>query len=139
METYAKYSTSESIEFFMPMRPPTATHQMKKINWKSRAIYEPAGVKDARAKLTAHLAKHRPQKPLTGPIRLIVKWLYRRDITQPIYKPTRPDLDNAQKLLMDCMTDLGFWQDDAQIASMIIEKFWSPGTPGIYIRVESLE
>jgi Holliday junction resolvase RusA-like endonuclease len=129
-------------EFFMPMRrPPTVTHQQKDakcVNGKP-VFYEPAKLKEARAQLMAHLGKHAPAKPYNGPIRLVVKWCY------PItgkhsdgeWKMTRPDVDNAQKLLQDCMTDLGFWKDDAQIVSLIAEKFWAK-LPGIYIRIEEL-
>lgn len=42
-------------EFFMPMKPPTATHQEKKVtivNGKP-VFYEPDDLKAARAKLTA--------------------------------------------------------------------------------------
>lgn len=35
------------------------------------------------------------------------------------------------------MTHVGFWQDDAQVASEIVEKFWAV-TPGIYIAVREL-
>ncbi|HFU9554316.1 TPA: RusA family crossover junction endodeoxyribonuclease, partial [Streptococcus agalactiae] len=31
----------------------------------------------------------------------------------------------------------GFWNDDAQVASEIIEKFWAD-TVGIYVKVEEL-
>lgn len=53
------------------------------------------------------------------------------------YKDTRPDTDNLQKLLKDCMTACGYWRDDAQVASEISEKFWAT-LPGIYIKVEEL-
>ena len=33
------------------------------------------------------------------------------------------------------MTKLGFWNDDAEVASEIAEKFWSE-VVGIYVRVE---
>jgi len=46
-------------------------------------------------------------------------------------------LDNMAKAFLDCMTDLGFWQDDAQITSLILEKFWAR-KPGIWVRVETL-
>ena len=49
--------------------------------------------------------------------------------------PTKPDTDNLQKLFKDCMTKLGFWKDDARVASEIAEKFWSE-VVGIYVRVE---
>ena len=53
------------------------------------------------------------------------------------YKGTSPDTDNLQKLLKDVMTDLGYWTDDALVASEIIEKFYSK-IPGIYIAIEEL-
>lgn len=129
------------IEFFMPMIIPETTHQQKKVsvvNGKPH-FYEPKELQNAREKLTAHLAKHVPKEKFMGPVRMIVKWLY------PIvgnhkngeYKYTKPDLDNSQKLLQDCMTDLGFWKDDCNVASLIAEKFWAD-QPGIYIRIEEI-
>ena len=127
-------------QFFMTMIPPTVTHQEKKIhvvNGKP-GIYEPHELADARATLTAHLSKHKPDKPYTSGVRLIVKWLFPKGRHKDgEYKITKPDTDNAQKLLKDCMTDLGFWKDDALVASEIIEKFWSD-ISGIFIRIEEL-
>ena len=129
-------------KFFMPMKPPTATHQMKKTKVvKGKVIYyEPATVKEARAKLGANLARHTKGIPMHGPLRCVVKWLYPtalrgRDGT---YKQTRPDIDNMCKLLFDVMTELEFWVDDSQIASLVVEKFYSVN-PGIYIEIEKLE
>ena len=36
------------------------------------------------------------------------------------------------------MTKLGFWKDDALVASEVIEKFWSD-VPGIFISIEEIE
>ena len=60
------------IEFFMPMIPPTVTHQEKsvKVVHGKPVFYEPEKLADARAKLKAHLFAHRPEKPLTGPVLL---------------------------------------------------------------------
>lgn len=128
------------IEFFMPMIPPTATHQLKQVrvvNGKPR-FYEPAAVKAARAKLTTHLAGHRPPEPMDGPLSLMVKWCFpAKDKTNGSWRTSRPDTDNLNKLLKDCMTALGFWHDDAQVAQEIIEKFWAD-LPGIYIRINKL-
>lgn len=130
------------IEFFLPMIPPRTTYQEKKLtvlNGKPM-IYEPHNVRDAREKLTAHLARFAPEKPLEGALRLTVKWLFPKSKTHKDgeYKTTRPDVDNLVKMLADCMTDLGFWRDDAQIASEIIEKFYADRT-GIYIKIEVIE
>lgn len=134
--------TRMTTEFFLPMRKvPTVTHQQKQvtvINGKP-VFYEPDDLKAARAKLMAHLGQHVPTRMYTGPVRLMVKWCFplsgKRQDGQ--YKHTRPDTDNLQKLLKDCMSDLGFWKDDALVASEIVEKFWAK-LPGIYIRIEEL-
>lgn len=132
----------EKIEFFLPIKPPTVTAQEHKVmvnNGKPR-FYDPPKLKTARQKLTAHLIQHRPQQPITSACRLYVKWLF------PItgkhgdgeYKYTKPDTDNLQKLLKDCMTRCGYFKDDALVASEIVEKFWAR-IPGIYICLEKIE
>lgn len=129
------------MEFFMPMIPPTATHQEQQVRVvKGKPVfYDPPELKAARSKLTAHLAGHRPGEPLTGAVRLVVKWCFPRgEHGDGEYRITKPDTDNLQKLLKDCMTAAGFWKDDAQVASEICEKFWAE-IPGIYICAEEIE
>lgn len=129
-------------EFFMPMKKvPTITAQEKQvavINDKP-VFYEPPELKATRAKLMAHLGQHTPQKPYTGPVRLLVKWCFplTKGRQDGQYKHTKPDTDNLQKLLKDCMTACGYWKDDALVVSEIVEKFWA-ALPGIYIRIEEL-
>lgn len=129
-----------TIEFFAAMIPPTVTHQEKQVavvNGKP-VFYEPDELKDARQKLTAHLARHVPSEKLTGPLQLVTKWCYPAGSHKNgEYKTTKPDTDNMIKLLKDVMTDLGFWVDDALVASEITEKFWAD-IPGIYICVRKL-
>ena len=128
-------------EFFAPMIPPTVTHQEKQVRviGGKPVFYEPAELAAARAKLQDHLGKHAPSEPYTKAVRLVTKWCF------PIsgqhkdgeYRSSKPDTDNLQKLLKDVMTDLGFWRDDALVASEIIEKFWA-STSGIYVCIEEL-
>jgi Holliday junction resolvase RusA-like endonuclease len=130
-----------SLSLFAPMEPPTTTHQMKQVRvvgGKPR-FYEPAAVADARAKLIAHLAKHRPEAPLEGPVELRVDWLFPLcgDHCNGDYRTSKPDTDNLQKLLKDVMTRLGYWTDDAQVAREMVQKLWSK-TPGIYIAAREL-
>ncbi len=133
--------TAKKIEFFMPMQPPTMTHQQKKarcVNGKP-VFYEDAELKAVRQKLMGHLGCHTPEMRLGGPVRLKTRWCFPRSgkHAHGDYKATKPDTDNLQKLLKDCMTDVGFWNDDAQVASELIEKFWSD-VPGIHITIEEL-
>lgn len=130
------------ISFFMDMIPPTTTAQEKQVTVvKGKPIiYDPPAVNKAKAKLLGNLFKYKPEmKMFTGSVRLTVKWCF------PLtgkhkdgeYKYTRPDTDNLNKMLKDCMTVCGFWKDDALVASEIIEKFWAE-RPGIYIKIEEL-
>lgn len=129
-------------EFFMPFKKvPTTTHQQKAVrvvNGKPM-FYEPDDLKRARALLTAHMGMHVPVEKYTGPVRLFVKWCFpitgKRQNGE--WKTTKPDIDNSQKLLMDCMTDLGFWLDDSLVVSLVAEKFWAE-MPGIYIKIEEV-
>ncbi len=128
------------IEFFMAMNPPTVTHQEKKVhvvNGKP-VMYEPPELLAARQKLIAHLAQHKPEEKYTCGVRLTTKWCFPNGRHKGgSYRITKPDTDNLQKLLKDCMTQVGYWKDDALVASEITEKFWSM-VPGIYIRIEEL-
>ena len=128
-------------EFFMPMIPPTKTHQGKQVrvlNGKP-VFYEPAELKAARAKLQGHLSKHVPTDKYTKALRLMVKWCFPvvGDYKSGQYKITKPDTDNLNKLFMDCCTECGFWKDDSQVVSLVVEKFYSK-IPGIYVRIEEL-
>lgn len=129
------------IVFFLSMKsPPTVTHQEKKVGISEGKpyFYEPEDLKATRAKLIGLLGKHKPGQKLKGPIRLTTKWIWPRGKhAEGEYKITKPDTDNMIKLLKDCMTAVGFWNDDAQVASEITEKFYGD-TTGIYIRVERL-
>lgn len=128
------------IEFFMAMDPPTCTHQEKQVrevNGKP-VFYEPPELKRARQKLIGHLAKYKLPEELKGALELVTKWCFPRGKHRDgEYRTSRPDTDNLQKMLKDCMTVTNFWQDDAQVAREITEKFWAE-IPGIYIRVTEL-
>lgn len=130
-------------QFFMPMIPPTVTAQEKDIGKNRKTgkafLHDTDEIREAKKKLTAHLWKHRPEKPYQCGVRLIVKWCFPRGKHRDgEYRTTKPDTDNLQKLLKDCMTRCGFWKDDAQVASEICEKFWAE-IPGIWIHIEELE
>ena len=92
------------IKFFMPMNPPTVTQQQHRVgkgkNGKT-VFYDSPELLDAKAKLTAYLAKHIPEQPFTGAVQLIVKWCFpvSGKHSDGEYKTTKPDTDNLQKAL----------------------------------------
>lgn len=90
-------------------------------------FYEKANVRTARDEFTRALTPYKPKKPAELPIKLSV-WFY-FDVKDRkkwgTLKPTKPDTDNIQKLLKDCMTSVGFWKDDAQVVVEHIEKYYA--------------
>lgn len=136
------------IEFFMPMIPPTITHQEHKVMVRNGkpVFYDPPELKAARAKLTDAVGKFSPEYLLHGPVQLITKWIWPLEELPMIekvdpnyfeWKTTKPDTDNLIKMLKDCMTKTGFWLDDCQVVSEVTEKMLS-FTPGIYVKVVEL-
>ena len=130
-----------TLQFFVPMKLPTKTHQEKKVrvvNGKP-VFYEPAELSAVRTKFRDTLATYVPHQPFVGAVRLVTKWCFpvsgkHRDGE---YRSSKPDTDNLVKLLKDVMTGLHFWKDDAQVASEIIEKFWAD-IPGLFVAVEEI-
>lgn len=131
------------MEFFIAMNPPTATAQEKQVTvvHGKPIFYDPAAVKEAKQKLTAYLLPHKPETKMLGAVELRTIWLFPkgRSHKNGEWRITKPDTDNLQKLLKDCMTQCGFWKDDAQVAREIVEKRWSDEPCGIYIAINDLE
>lgn len=130
------------MNFFLAMNPPTVTAQERKVKVvRNKPIfYDPEQVKDARNLLCGHLSLHKPKAPMTGAVSLRVLWLFPRGKSHKHgeWRTTKPDTDNLQKLLKDCMTACGFWQDDAQVVRETVEKRWSDEPCGIYIEIEEV-
>ena len=138
------------VEFFLPMVPPKVTsqeHQTQIVKSdKSKSGYKPAffdppELKVAKAKIRAHLAAHIPDVPFRAPVRLVTKWCWPiegTDHTDGEYYIDKPDTHNVVKMPVDVMAKLGFFANDAHIASETIEKFWAR-VPGIWIHIEELE
>lgn len=140
-DCFQRWKERKTLQFFLPMEPPTATqqmHQVRMVRGKPQ-FYEPMEVKQARAKLLTALCRHKPDEPVTVGVRLTVKWCFPagKNHRNGEWRVTKPDTDNLQKLLKDVMTGCGFWADDALVCSEIVEKFWAD-TPGIFIRVEAV-
>lgn len=128
------------IEFFLPMIPPTVTAQEQKTGVRNGKPfrYDPPEVKAAKTKILDAVARHRPEEPAAGPVKLVTTWCFPLDDSGRHFdgepKTSKPDTDNLQKMLKDCMTKAGFWKDDAQVYMEQIGKFWAR-IPGIYIAI----
>lgn len=118
----------KEIEFDLIMdQIPKGTAQMKRANFRNRTFFEGKDIKAAREFYLAEIGTEAPETPFNGPISVSVEFYYsikdKRKKGQ--FKTSRPDCDNLVKLLLDCMTQLRFWNDDAQISILRIKKQYS--------------
>ncbi len=121
-------------EFFLPMKIPNVTHQEKRIAVKNG---KPVVYEDARLQFLGYLFMHKPKRMMEGPVFLHVSFFYAPDSKHKsgTFKTSKPDTDNLIKLFKDCMTKVGFWKDDAQVAAEYVEKmYWH--VPGIHVIAE---
>lgn len=131
------------MKIFLLLDPPTVTAQMNKVSIVNNkpVFYKSEKLKQARNTLITHLKPFQPKTPLAGPIELKVIWQFPRGKRHKHYewRVTKPDTDNLQKMLKDCMTEVGFWNDDAQVVVEHVEKLWSDEPTGIAIEIEVLD
>ncbi len=138
---------NKSISVFIPCCIPTVTAQQKgafAMGGKVR-FFKKKAVKQSENTFHALLYPHVPAEPMTGPLCLVLRlgFPWRKSEkksrmanfrTYPI--ETRPDCSNLIKTIEDVMTTMRFWNDDSQISSLCVSKFYT-ARPGITINLTS--
>ena len=127
------------LSFELPITPPTATAQQKKHYYNKNlgrvATYKPKNVISAENLLMTALYPHKPASPLGGALGVSIVFYFpfrkteKKSIIKaglPVPKTTKPDLDNMAKNLLDAMTKLGYWDDDALIFDLNLMKYYAP-------------
>ena len=101
--------------------------------------FKKASVSALRTELEWRLKQFKPKTPSERPVRLFLVLYF--DIKDKSkwgkVKDTRPDCDNSAKELIDAMTDMGFWKDDALVADLHIKKYYSEKA-SIYVEWEEI-
>ena len=124
-------------EFVMMFdKMPTATAQQKGINHRTGTVYTKTKVQDVKDMFLERLKEHAPEHPIEGAVAITIHFQF--DIKDKkkwnTWKTTRPDTDNMEKLLLDCMTKAGFWLDDSQVVSKwTLKQYSSSGSAAIVI------
>ena len=106
------------MDFNLKIIPPTVTAQEHKVAIvKGKPVfYDSTKLKETRKLFEALLKNHAPTEPLNGAVELQVEWRFlTKTHKDGSYRVTRPDTDNLEKLLKDCMTRTGYRHDDAQL------------------------
>lgn len=106
---------------------PKGTAQMKRYNGRTRTYFKSQRLQQTEDFYLNELRSYAPTSPITGAVSLSIDFDYFTPTKKRRgkWKTTRPDCDNVEKLLTDCMTKLGFWLDDAQVARLVVNKRYS--------------
>jgi Holliday junction resolvase RusA-like endonuclease len=140
-----------TITFFAPGIPkPQPRPRAFARNGMAR-VYDPGTAEGWKSAIAVAAKEVLPDKPLAGPIGLRIVFLlprpkshYRangnlRDQFRTICHAQKPDLDNLAKAVMDCLSTIGMWKDDAQVCKLDLMKWWDCSKQcGANITVEEL-
>jgi Holliday junction resolvase RusA-like endonuclease len=115
------------------------------VRGKRAAVYDPGTAEGWKGQIALAAREFLPCVPLSGPIMLSVCFFFPRpqrllrksSPSGRIPHTAKPDIDNAIKAVMDCLTGIRMWEDDAQVVSTKAEKTYAAKEqrPGALIQV----
>lgn len=86
-----------------------------------------------------------------GPLAVEIRCYFRRPKTHvgkrglkpkaPRWHTSTPDTDNVAKAVLDALTNLGAWADDAQVVALTVQKLYAApeGHVGAHIRISEIK
>ena len=97
------------------------------------AVYDKGTAEGWKGMIALAAREHLPVAPLDQPLRVAATFycprpgrlMRRKDPEGPIPHTAKPDGDNAMKAVLDCLSQVGMWRDDALVCSQIVEKFYA--------------
>ena len=128
----------DEISLLVKLAPTKSTHQSALRVMRRRdggffvGKYDRSEVKQWSALFSMSIRKHAPETPWDCPteaeIYLFFPWpksISKKQKEKHSWKTTKPDLDNSEKAILDCLTEEGFIKDDSIICSKKSQKFFS--------------
>ena len=148
---------NRSIEFCVPIEPvpqPRPSPQVIDIPGQKpfARVYTPdKHVKPWKEAVALYAQRHLPREPWDGPVRVEITAGLERQVQMSgpgwpadamhADNDGTPDVDNLAKPILDVLTRLRLWHDDAQVVKLVCSKLYveAGGSPGAWIRCELLE
>ena len=141
-----------AISFFAPGHPKGQPRPKAFSRGGHARVYDPGTAEGWKSCVAASAKDHIPPHPLAIPIYLRLDFQFPRPKghygtgkkalvlkdSAPLYHVSKPDADNAAKAVMDAMTQLGFWKDDAYVADLRVCKTYGDFHPGCQITIQEL-
>lgn len=113
-------------------------------------VYDPGTAEGWKAQIAMAARGVLPAEPLQGPLEVNILLRFRRPRCHyrtgkraaelrpyaPCWHTAKPDRDNCDKSILDALTQLGAWRDDAQVVDGRVAKVWSD-RPGATILISA--
>lgn len=121
------------ITFFANGKPKGQPRTRATRRGKFSGVYTPPDADDWKTIVRVAARPVMPATPLTDPLKLRLEFFmprpgahYRKDNTlkptAPSIFASKPDSDNLAKAVMDALSDIGFWRDDAIVSTLEVTK-----------------
>jgi crossover junction endodeoxyribonuclease RusA len=125
-----------TIEFWVAGIPKGQPRPKAFVRGGHAAVYDPGTAEGWKGQIALAARELKPESPLVDPISLRLTFSFPRPKSHyrggkpasglkanaPARHTGKPDADNAAKAVMDCLTVLGFWKDDAQVSHLTVRK-----------------
>jgi Holliday junction resolvase RusA-like endonuclease len=128
---------------------PKATPRIK--SWrrgKMSGITTPDTADDWKALVAMAAQPHLPPTPLDGPIKCDITLVFprpkrlcrKRDYPGMIPMDRKPDRDNCEKAILDMLSGIGMWTDDARVCTGPVDKWYHAigAGPGAWIEIGTI-
>ena len=112
-------------------------------------MYDPGTAEGWKGQIAAAAMPHKPHTQLQGPLHVNLNFHFARPkshsnrkglkLNAPEWHTSKPDADNLAKAVLDCITQLGFWKDDSQVASLDVRKRYASAEPFCEITIRPIE
>jgi Holliday junction resolvase RusA-like endonuclease len=114
------------------------------------SVYDPGTAEGWKGQVAVGIAGQIPSAPIEGPLCLHLEFYFSRPKSHfgtgkkasvmrpdaPGYHTGRPDADNLAKAVMDALSVLRVWKDDAQVCHLIVRKLYDDGRgPGCIVEI----
>ncbi len=123
--------------------PTQGSHRAYVRGARAVVVHDSAGLVPWRQRAVTLMRQVAPRRPLAGPVAVEIIVYQRRPVAhyrgrQPErglradaqrLPPTGRDLDKTARACLDAATDAGWWTDDRQVASLLVERFYADGRP----------
>lgn len=117
-------------------------------------MYDPGTAEGWKSAIADAAQDHIPPEPITAAVALSIALVFprpkshyrtgkhanKRKDSAPFWVATKPDIDNCAKAVMDALTELRFWRDDALVVKLTITQRYQGNIhrPGALIMIQEL-